>query len=233
MSDATQRLLQQVAAAVVHELRTPLAALHGEIELALRRDRSPQAYREVLGRLEVLCAELTEMSADLALLADPPDHEALPAQASRLDDAVRVVIDRYRTNPAVRIAEPAGDLWIAGEGRLVSRALTLLVDHALRHRRARDPVILGLAPVSAMPTLDRVEFTLAAPPAGFWPDAWRSIEAGAVPGGNVDAAESTRPPSVRLRAAQVIVERCGGTLRPVVVDGVSVLLIELLCAVAV
>jgi signal transduction histidine kinase len=31
-----------------HELRSPLTAMRGELELALRRDRDPDEYREVL-----------------------------------------------------------------------------------------------------------------------------------------------------------------------------------------
>ena len=49
--ERAHRELQTFAASVVHELRTPLAAVSGEIELALLRDRTPAAYREALERI--------------------------------------------------------------------------------------------------------------------------------------------------------------------------------------
>lgn len=52
-----------------HELRTPLAALRAELELALRRPRSPQAYREALGRALEDVNHLIELAEALLLVA--------------------------------------------------------------------------------------------------------------------------------------------------------------------
>lgn len=52
-----------------HELRSPLTALRGEIEIALRKDRSPQEYRDVLhSNLEEIL-RLTRITEDLLTLA--------------------------------------------------------------------------------------------------------------------------------------------------------------------
>jgi hypothetical protein len=41
-----------------------------EVEFALRRERSPAAYRDALARVAVTIAELVDLTGDLALLGD-------------------------------------------------------------------------------------------------------------------------------------------------------------------
>lgn len=68
IEDAFSRL-RRFAGDVSHELRTPLAVLRGEAELALRRERTPEEYRQ---SLEAIVHEATQMSSiveDLLLLA--------------------------------------------------------------------------------------------------------------------------------------------------------------------
>jgi two-component system, OmpR family, sensor kinase len=52
-----------------HELRSPLTALRGEIELALRRDRDPDEYRRVLQSNLQEVDRLTSLAKDLLTLA--------------------------------------------------------------------------------------------------------------------------------------------------------------------
>jgi len=52
-----------------HELLTPLATLRSEAEVALRRERKPEAYRETLGRVVEDVAEMTGTVQGLLLLA--------------------------------------------------------------------------------------------------------------------------------------------------------------------
>ena len=52
-----------------HELLTPLATLRSEAEVALRRERAPEAYRETLGRVVEDVAEMTGTVQGLLQLA--------------------------------------------------------------------------------------------------------------------------------------------------------------------
>jgi len=61
--------LPAFAGAVAHEIRTPLAAVAGEVELALCRDRTVVEYQEALRRIGEGIAELIEITGDLSLLA--------------------------------------------------------------------------------------------------------------------------------------------------------------------
>src|SRR5436305_7153537 len=123
---ATDADLQLFAAAVAHEIRTPLTALSGEIEVALRRDRSPEEYREVLRRIAAPVSELVAISADLALLGDPVDRTITGSRAARLDAILARLHDRFGASRAVQIDSlPAAHVVVAGDEQRLARALTL------------------------------------------------------------------------------------------------------------
>lgn len=61
--------LRRFAGDVSHELRTPLTVLRGEAELALRRDRSPESYKETLKIIAHESQHMTHIVEDLLLLA--------------------------------------------------------------------------------------------------------------------------------------------------------------------
>jgi heavy metal sensor kinase len=60
---------RRFSADAAHELMTPLAALRSEAEVALRRERSPEAYREVLGGVLLDTERLTATVQGLLRLA--------------------------------------------------------------------------------------------------------------------------------------------------------------------
>ncbi len=68
LEDAFSRL-RRFTGDVSHELRTPLAVMKGEAELALRRERSPEQYKEALTTIQKEANHMTEIVSDLLLLA--------------------------------------------------------------------------------------------------------------------------------------------------------------------
>lgn len=68
LEDAFSRL-RRFAGDVSHELRTPLAVLRGEADLALRRDRTNEAYKNALGVIAIEAKNMTKTVEDLLLLA--------------------------------------------------------------------------------------------------------------------------------------------------------------------
>ena len=140
---ATDADLQLFAAAVAHEIRTPLTALSGEIEVALRRDRSAEEYREVLRRIAAPLSDLVAITSDLALLSDPVDRSITGSRAARLDAILARLHDRFSGNRAMRIdALPAAHVQVAGDEQRLARALTLIIEHALRYRRPDSPLFV-------------------------------------------------------------------------------------------
>ena len=66
--DVAFRNQRRLTADVSHELRTPLTAMKGEIEVALRAERTPRDYQHVLHSALEEIEQLTEMSDDLLLI---------------------------------------------------------------------------------------------------------------------------------------------------------------------
>lgn len=133
-----------------HELRTPLANLKAELELALRRLRTPD---ELIGALRSAAEEtdrLAHLAEDLLVLARA-DRGRLPM---RLDDVdVGHVIDETISSFAGRAAERAISITSHREGSLramvdearLRQALENLIDNAVRHTPSGGRIAVGLA----------------------------------------------------------------------------------------
>jgi two-component system, OmpR family, sensor kinase len=117
-----------------HELRTPLALLRTELELALRRERSPEelaaAIRSATEEVERLI-RLAEALLVLDRAAGPPLRlEELDAR--ELLDAVARRFSA-RADAAGRALEVAGGGSLEGDRGRLEQALGSLVDNALTH----------------------------------------------------------------------------------------------------
>jgi two-component system OmpR family sensor kinase len=201
--------LQLFAAAVAHEIRTPLSAAAGEAEIALRRDRSAAEYRDALRRIAGAISELVEISGDLTLLSEPIEDIAGASRSAALDAVLSKIRERYAGRDDVEIAVgPAPAARVGGSERYLARALTLIVEHALRHRRAAARVAMRIVAVTG----SRVRLAIDAQPPGIWPRAWTTLQG---------AADQPDAP-LRLRTARRIVEGSGGAVVPAGADAVHI-----------
>lgn len=131
---------RRFAADAAHELRSPVTAIAGEIDVALRRDRSPEEYRETLtlvqGRLSVLTTLITELmllvraqeSRTPVRLREVAVDEVIRASMGRLRsaaDARRVRVTMTRLVPCVTYAD-------AG---LLGRVFDNVLENAIRYNR--------------------------------------------------------------------------------------------------
>lgn len=116
---------RRFAADASHELRSPLTAMRGEIELALRRRRDPDEYRQVLGSTLEEVVRLSRISEDLLLLARA-DAGAVTARREPVEMAgvVQRVVERF-------------------EPRARSKGLRLTVDIEADPTAEVDPVLVG------------------------------------------------------------------------------------------
>jgi heavy metal sensor kinase len=121
-----------------HELRTPLALLQTELELALRRPRSPEEHEQALRSAAEEVDRLVLLAEDLLVLARA-DGGKLPLRLEPLrpGDVLDSVARRFggRAEAAGRRIEVAGDADVAivGDRVRLEQALGNLVDNGLRH----------------------------------------------------------------------------------------------------
>ncbi|MEA2218440.1 MAG: hypothetical protein QOJ35_1066 [Solirubrobacteraceae bacterium] len=124
-----------------HELRTPLAVLKGELELALRQERS---HAELVDALQAAATEtdrLARLADDLLVLARADAGEGALAMRTRavdLDELVVRVAGRFaaRADAEGRRVEVACDpLRIRADPVRLEQAVSNLLDNALRHGR--------------------------------------------------------------------------------------------------
>jgi two-component system, OmpR family, sensor kinase len=96
--DAAFDAQQRFTADASHELRSPLTVLRGELELARRRERSPEEYQRVIDSSLEEVDRLTRVAEDLLTLArsDAGVLEARPRQTDLADQA-KGVVERLAT----------------------------------------------------------------------------------------------------------------------------------------
>ena len=110
LEDALQRERDFVADAG-HELRTPLALLRTELELALRHGRSPEELREAVRWSIQEVDRLTQLAEDLLLIARS-DRGKLPLTIEPLDagELHSSVVSRFQWR-ADESARPGSDVF--------------------------------------------------------------------------------------------------------------------------
>ena len=95
--EAAVKTLSQFAADASHELRTPLAVIRTSAELALRRARSTESYRESLQEISVEAERMTQLVEDLLFLAHSAYRSTtLKAEPVELRGTQRDAVPRHR-----------------------------------------------------------------------------------------------------------------------------------------
>jgi heavy metal sensor kinase len=121
-----------------HELRTPLALLRTELELALRHGRSVEELREAIRASSEEVDRLSQLADDLLLIARS-ERGKLELQLETLDttellDGVATRFEwRAQETGRALSALPAPGMSVRGDRLRLEQALANLVENALRH----------------------------------------------------------------------------------------------------
>jgi len=152
MMDRLERAYAQLEgfnADVAHELRTPLANLIGQTEVALSRERSVESLRDTLiSNLEEML-RLSAMVNDMLFLS----HADRGAVARRGEPVSLAALARQVAEFHEAPLEEAGlhfridgDATVAVDESLFKRALSNLIGNATRFAKPGSTVVIGIAP---------------------------------------------------------------------------------------
>lgn len=148
LDDAFQRL-SAFSADIAHELRTPLSNLLTHTQVTLTRPRSLEEYREALhGNLEEL-QWMAQLVNDMLYLAKA-DHGLLMPSRQPLDlaaeaDALLEYYAPLAEDAEVRLLRE-GQAHTEGDRHMLRRALSNLLDNALRFTPAGGEIRVSLEP---------------------------------------------------------------------------------------
>jgi signal transduction histidine kinase len=122
-----------------HELRSPLANMRTELEVAQRLG-DPPGTADLLADVE----RLTRLVDDLLLLARADDAPGLVSREPvDMAELVRDVAGRYAgTRVPVTVADGEAR-WVEGDPRALRHVVVNLVDNAVRHAASRVTVTVG------------------------------------------------------------------------------------------
>ncbi len=148
-----QEVLQQqqrFAGDASHQLRTPLTAVLGQVEVALRQERSPEEYQRVLQIVRRRAGEMRQMVELLLFLArmparsEPPDTRIVDL-ADWLEEYRRHWEDHPRAGDICWPSLDADSSWeIRTQPSLLGQLVDNLLDNACKYSEEATPIHVSI-----------------------------------------------------------------------------------------
>jgi len=150
--EAAVKRLNQFTADASHELRTPIALIRTTAELALRRDRRPEEYREALAQIQAESERTSDLIADLLTLARADAGQGtLPLEPV---DLVPLVRDACAQGGLLAGAKqvpltalfPDGPVVVDANSPALRRLLLILLDNAVKYTGQGGTIRVSISP---------------------------------------------------------------------------------------
>lgn len=207
---------REMMASLAHDLRTPLTALHGHLEaLGSGAADAPAPQRDRMLATALTQSDkvrrLTQQLFELATLQST--DQVLHRERFSLDELVSDAVQKFSPLPdraaVVLDGPPPGRLELDGDLQLIERALSNLIDNALRHAGGPSPVRVFLRRLGS-----RAEVVVQDAGPGLSPELLQRLTQGRSlrepplhrPGGGIGG--------LGLAIAQRVAQLHGGSLQP-------------------
>lgn len=143
---------REMMASVAHDLRTPLTALHGHLEALAQgslQAEPPSVRAAVMQAALAQSRKVGRLSQQLFELAALQSGDpVLQRERFALEEVVSDAVQKFEVGqaepPVLLQGVPPGRLELDGDLQLIERALTNLIDNAVRHAPAQQPVRVSL-----------------------------------------------------------------------------------------
>lgn len=145
--------MRRFTADAAHELRTPLTVIRTQLDVALRADRSPEQYREVLLSLRDDVVRMSELAGQLLELSrEDARLEPLNKSPLQLDAVVETVLSQLA--PQIKAQQLQLDVTIApcrilGDNQRLERVVRNLIDNAIKYTPTGGSIRVELHPSEA------------------------------------------------------------------------------------
>lgn len=142
-----------------HELRTPLTILRGEIDVALRRPRSPEEYAEVLQSSREEIERLSRLTENLLTLARADAGDAVvrkePVDVAMIASEVCRKLAPFSEQQRVPLTcETAGPAIVSGDAVALEQIIFNLAENAFRYTPAGESATIRVATTDAEVTVE-------------------------------------------------------------------------------
>jgi signal transduction histidine kinase len=128
-----------------HQLRTPLAGLLSQVDVALRRERPPAEYQRVLRVVKAKAAQLRQVLESLLFLARAGSESGRPElEAVDLSGWVPEHLQGWSNHPRAgdirASSDGGGPLWVRAHAPLLAQLVDNLLENAAKYSRPGTPI---------------------------------------------------------------------------------------------
>lgn len=149
--------LHTITESLAHDLRSPLTAIRGKLEIVLSSDLKAESSEQIVSVID----ELDRLSEFLNTSLDVAEAKADALRISRtdvdLDELIRIMIDLYEpslSEKGLRVnLRSAGPVTVLADAALLHRVIANLLDNELNHVPASSTVSITLAATENAATL--------------------------------------------------------------------------------
>jgi signal transduction histidine kinase len=133
-----------------HQLRTPLSVMLGQIEVALRRERSPEDYRQALATTHLQAERLRGIVEALLFLARADSDAGLPTpepleMSGWLAEHLEIWASNPRRSDLQVQSTLEGPTWVSAHRVLLEQSIDNLIDNACKYSLSNSPIVVTLA----------------------------------------------------------------------------------------
>ena len=149
--------IKQFSTDASHELKTPLTILKGEVEVALRKERSPQEYEQILRSNLEEVNRMSQIVDDLLFLAKADIGQVrLNKEEIRLTDILKEVAEQMRflshsKNIRIETSNLDQEVHILGDALRIRELFINLIDNGIKYTEGGGTITIRLSNHSFSP----------------------------------------------------------------------------------